>query len=278
MELLDMEIERLKKEKPVYKDVLCFYQNLLRLFKAVKEKIKPSFHISEENLKKRLDNGLPVFQWDMTSYSEDDLKKCLRIVMELLPENRADKSGGILSSIENGKLKINEMLKEFTSKNLKYFEEMTQFDKETVKLLEIFSYILLKPVMEEELLHFQKKLENIKWNEAFCPFCGFLPSLAVIAGEEGHKFLDCSLCGHMWGFPRLLCISCKKEVKEYFYNPDDESCKVELCGECKNYTKVFDERNSAPLYPSLVKDLITLHMDVIAKEKGFSKESRSLFF
>jgi len=278
MEALDKEIEKLKREKPVYKEILCFYQNLLRLFKEVKGKIKPSFEISEGDFNKRIDNGFPVYKWDEALYSEDELKKCLKIFLDFLPEDKTKKLNQISSIIERDNFTISPILKEFSTKNLTYFKQMEQFEEETVKLLEVFSYLVLKPIVEEELLKFQKKLEKIKWNEAFCPFCGFSPSYALIEQEEGFKYLNCSLCGHMWRFPRLLCINCKKELKEYFYDPDDQTCRIELCNECKNYIKVFDARGNIYGYPPLVKDLITLHMDVIAKEKGFTKESGSLFF
>ncbi|MBW2642910.1 MAG: formate dehydrogenase accessory protein FdhE [Deltaproteobacteria bacterium] len=72
---------------------------------------------------------------------------------------------------------------------------------------------------------------------------------------------------------RLSCSVCdNKEQKflKYFYGEGEESYRIDLCDKCHHYIKTIDVRDLEESDPSL-EDLATLHLDVVAAQKGYER-------
>jgi formate dehydrogenase accessory protein FdhE len=106
-----------------------------------------------------------------------------------------------------------------------------------------------------------------------CPACGGRPLMARHADPDGNRFLHCSVCGREWAYPRMACCSCGEtdhRQLETMYVPEDEGHRVYLCAACRRYTKAVDERLlGGRAYPPL-EDMITLHLDELARERGYT--------
>ena len=110
------------------------------------------------------------------------------------------------------------------------------------------------------------------WRKGYCPVCGSAPGLAVL-GEEGRRTLSCSFCRHQWLAPRIFCAFCENTQTDqlhYFYAEEEKDLRVDVCDHCHKYLKTVDAREaSQPLVPPL-EQVATLHLDIIAAEKGFT--------
>ncbi len=111
-----------------------------------------------------------------------------------------------------------------------------------------------------------------RWEHGFCPTCGGAPLLAEQRGLEQLRFLRCGLCASAWQADRLLCPFCgTRDHKQlaYLHAEGDEQRRAATCDACHGYIKVL--ATLAPLAPAalLVEDLATLHLDMIALERGY---------
>lgn len=109
-----------------------------------------------------------------------------------------------------------------------------------------------------------------------CPACGGRPLMGKHAEPDGHRYLRCVLCGHEWAYPRMACPACgdpDQTKMESFFVTGDEGHRVYLCATCKRYTKVSDERLLGGRVYLPLEDMVTLHLDDLARERGYTPVS-----
>jgi FdhE protein len=115
--------------------------------------------------------------------------------------------------------------------------------------------------------------QGAAWDGGHCPTCGSWPLLGEFRGLEQTRFLRCGLCGTGWEFPRLRCPFCDtqdhRQLLFLHADGDGERYRAATCEHCRGYVKMV----STLLAPSepllLVLDLATLHLDLVAAERGF---------
>jgi FdhE protein len=140
----------------------------------------------------------------------------------------------------------------------------------------IFSFFIqssIRPSIEAGVEQLRGELDPETWRKGHCPACGSLPSLSLLKGEEGRRYLLCSFCGYQWRTDRLSCPACnnkEQESLEYFCGEGEEAFRIDLCDRCHRYIKTIDYRSLEESDPSL-EDLATLHLDVLAAQKGYRR-------
>ncbi len=152
-------------------------------------------------------------------------------------------------------------------------EEISERISVSLNQLNFLGIISIKPslrVIEKNLP--KDLLEGIPWRRTYCPVCGSSPSLLLLKEKEGKRFGACSWCEHQWLMNRIECPYCENQVQEslgYFSIEDDEVYRIEYCDVCKHYYKTMDCRplEAEPL--TFLEELTTLHLDMIAKKKGY---------
>jgi formate dehydrogenase maturation protein FdhE len=106
-----------------------------------------------------------------------------------------------------------------------------------------------------------------------CPRCGLAPHFGAIYEDEGHRDMECWLCGEKWRINRLECPACHENRQEqlgYFSIEEMPLCRVSFCRSCHKYVKVFDIRQWAEKNPNLwILHLATLMCDDLAACEGF---------
>jgi FdhE protein len=111
------------------------------------------------------------------------------------------------------------------------------------------------------------------WKQTYCPNCGGWPLLGEHRGLEQLRYLRCGLCGGDWQVDRLLCPFCgTREHADlgYLHVEGADHERAVTCEHCNGYLKVL--ASLAPLAPLdlVVQDLATLHLDMIALERGYA--------
>jgi FdhE protein len=117
------------------------------------------------------------------------------------------------------------------------------------------------------------------WNRGSCPTCGALPMMAqLVPAEVGRRrFLACGQCHTRWKHRRIVCPHCANEdanrlaVLEVQGEP---GLRLDVCDACKGYVKTYDGEGQEAL---LLADWPTLHLDVLAGERGFERRGASLY-
>jgi formate dehydrogenase maturation protein FdhE len=137
------------------------------------------------------------------------------------------------------------------------------------------SRAVLRPYVE--LLRAARMPPDRVHRQGRCPLCGGAPWVA--ARREGSllegakRMLACSLCGGEWLFGRILCPSCLEENPERlpsFTSQTHPTVRIEACETCRRYVKSLDLSEDARPIPE-VDDLVSLSMDLWAREQGFER-------
>jgi FdhE protein len=106
-----------------------------------------------------------------------------------------------------------------------------------------------------------------------CPVCGSPPELSLLKGEHGLRHCLCSHCGFVWGVDRVSCAACGNKAPvflQYLHVEGEGAHRVDLCDRCHRFIKTIDCRSLEEPDPCL-EDLATLHLDVVAAEKGYTR-------
>jgi len=272
LENLKKRLQQLKMKRPGYKEILNFYQKIREEQEKTKSslKIKPlSFKKEWKDLLKR--EGFPLlekkdFSVDLTSSVA--LFHALCKLGKGTNPHLAEQVKKIEEAIAQKKLDLNQVFMGEV-KAEKVMDEL-DFDQK------IFPFLLhesLKPSIEAGVKKLHQELDAENWPKGYCPVCGSLPYLALLKGEGGRRYLLCSYCGYEWRVDRLLCPFCGNkdpDSLQYFYGEGEETFRIDTCGKCKQYIKTIDARNIELIDPAL-EDLATLHLDLLASQKGFKK-------
>jgi len=117
------------------------------------------------------------------------------------------------------------------------------------------------------------------WGRAQCPTCGSLPGMAQLVRESGTsvRWLACGCCRTRWRYRRIGCPFCGTVAPEHLAIlelEDEERLRIDVCGQCKGYLKTYTGEEDEDLFLS---DWPTLHLDIIARERGFERVGASLY-
>lgn len=144
-------------------------------------------------------------------------------------------------------------------------------------------WILAQNALNPSLYAWRRQLtpivDEISWYKGSCFICGAGAILGELQGNNQVKHLRCIQCGADWPFRRLQCMYCGNEdhaTLGYLYPESQiQELRVEVCEKCKGYLKVIT--TFSPIQPEMlpVEDLATLHLDYIAQERGYVRQSGS---
>ena len=128
----------------------------------------------------------------------------------------------------------------------------------------------LVPVRLKEYAFWQEE----GWAKTSCPVCGRQPVLAHLRKEkEGRaRFLLCDGCHTEWPFARVGCVYCGNEdlTQMHILEPEGESAmRMDVCDKCHSYLKTYNEEGAESVY---LQDWATIHLDLLAEEKGLHKK------
>ena len=117
------------------------------------------------------------------------------------------------------------------------------------------------------------------WLRGYCPTCGSPPAMAQLVGiDPGRmRLLSCGCCSTRWRYRRIGCPFCE--------TPDDHRLsalaiegekylRIDFCQSCRAYLKTYNGEGSEPLF---LADWTSLHLDVIARDRGLKRLANSLY-
>jgi hypothetical protein len=137
-----------------------------------------------------------------------------------------------------------------------------------------FSYSLavsfaLAPYLQRAAEVILPQLDVSLWSAQHCLVCGGSPNFALLESTRGARQLMCSRCNAIWNYRRIGCAFCGTSEKQTYYPSPDGVYRLYVCPSCNRYLKTMDLREvSRTVYP-VVERLLTVGMDLAAREEGF---------
>jgi FdhE protein len=120
---------------------------------------------------------------------------------------------------------------------------------------------------------------TVVWGRPYCPVCGSLPAMGQLAHtKQGRaRLLSCGCCGSRWSFSRTTCPFCENQDQDrlrILEAEQEEMFRVDVCGACNGYLKTYLNEGDEALF---LADWSTLHLDVLARNKGLLRKAASLY-
>ena len=122
--------------------------------------------------------------------------------------------------------------------------------------------------------------EDVRWPHGLCPTCAAQPVMAqLVSASDGRKrrLLVCGQCRTRWSHKRIGCPHCDNEdatTLAVLEVEGDPGLRLDVCEACKGYVKTVD---GSPEEELLLEDWPTLHLDVLATERGYQRRGASLY-
>jgi len=118
-----------------------------------------------------------------------------------------------------------------------------------------------------------------RWLRSYCPTCGSGPSMSQLVGIDPgrQRFLSCGCCGTRWRFRRIGCPFCETPEAQrlaVLAIEGERSLRIDYCESCGAYLKTYNGEGSEGL---LLADWTSLHVDLIASDRGLKRLASSLY-
>ena len=132
----------------------------------------------------------------------------------------------------------------------------------------------LRPVVNA----FDRWRDDQRWLRRYCPTCGSLPAMAQLVGIDSarKRLLSCGCCGTRWQFKRTGCPFCETDSQRLSsVSIEGESgLRIDHCDSCGGYLKTYDGQGNEAF---LLSDWSSLHLDLIAQDRGLKRHAASLY-
>jgi FdhE protein len=123
-----------------------------------------------------------------------------------------------------------------------------------------------------------------RWRRRYCPTCGSPPAMAQMTQVTGLgsadsarlRLLSCGCCGTRWQFPRTGCPFCEVDSQRLasLAVEGEATLRIDHCGACGGYLKTYVGQGDEAL---LLSDWSSLHLDLLAQDRGLKRLAASLF-
>lgn len=129
--------------------------------------------------------------------------------------------------------------------------------------------LVLAPYLQVACEGIQPRIPPSSWHREDCPVCGGKPCFAALTSDTAPRTLLCPRCFGEWTYGRIGCPFCKTRDSQTYYPSDDGRYRLYVCEVCHHYLKTADERERGPDLCLPVANLVTVAMDLAAREKGY---------
>jgi FdhE protein len=145
-------------------------------------------------------------------------------------------------------------------------------------MLRYIGWMVMARYLSRVVRQFDAWREEEDWLRSYCPTCGSLPAMAQLAGIESRvRHLSCGCCGTRWRFERTRCPFCENRDDHRLAVvtiEGEEGLRIDYCESCSGYLKTYAGTGSECL---LLADWSSLHLDIIAGDRGLKRVAASLY-
>jgi len=133
----------------------------------------------------------------------------------------------------------------------------------------------LRPVVDA----FSDWRDEERWLRSYCPTCGSLAAMAQLVGTDPGRlrFLSCGCCRSRWRYRRTGCPFCQS-VDDHRLAvvavEGEAGLRIDYCEACSGYVKTYEGQGNESV---LLADWTSLHLDIIARDRGLMRCAGSLY-
>jgi FdhE protein len=118
-----------------------------------------------------------------------------------------------------------------------------------------------------------------QWLRSYCPTCGAAPAMGQLIGVDPGRLrlLSCGCCGTRWQFRRIGCPFCESTDTHHLSAiviAGEKYLRIDYCQSCQAYLKTYNGEGNEPLF---LADWTSLHLDIIARDRGLKRLAASLY-
>lgn len=146
-------------------------------------------------------------------------------------------------------------------------------------LLQYLGWTVLERYLRPLVAAFAAWRDEERWLLSYCPACGAPPSMAQLKGKDPGRLrmLFCGCCHSRWRYRRTGCPFCEKEDDHRLAAVAVEGeggLRIDYCEDCRGYLKTYNGEGNENV---LMLDWTSLHLDVIARDRGLKRMAASLY-
>ena len=121
--------------------------------------------------------------------------------------------------------------------------------------------------------------EEEQWLRNYCPICGAQPAMGQLVGVEPGRlrFLSCGCCSTRWRYRRTGCPFCESADDHRLSAlaiEGEKYLRIDYCQSCRAYLKTYDGAGNELVF---LADWTSLHLDIIARDRGLKRLAASLY-
>jgi len=276
---LEKRVETLVRLRPSHKELLEFYGAILKEQLKAREAGQPEGVLKADAADLREEGQLPLLQGRDVPVDVESAKKLFRSLCRVAKrENQTLQEGieKIQKATRRRRIDIDRFLAEMNLPDPPYAQEVSSSLGLNRDILIFLGRASIQPFVEKTAAFLGEGADLKGWSKSICPICGSLPVLSELTGDEGRRMLICSFCGYRWKGLRMVCAFCGTEdqgAHRYLFIEGDEGVRIDVCDKCKKYIKTIDTRETGHSTFPLLEYIGTLHLDILAQEKGYQRGS-----
>ncbi len=276
-EQLKKRISWFREKKPVYKEILDFYEVIWEAQDEIEAavKVKP-IEIKESLKEMKLREGFPLLKKEDFYVDISASQKLFASILERgekFPTRLREEMAKLKQAFLDKSLDIEKVLSKYLDE--KFLKDTADEFKIDYPALSFLVRTSVEPSIKANAGQFKgEKITLDNWPNGYCPICGSQPRIAEVRGEGGQKYALCSFCGYEWRIARVTCPFCgNKDQKtlHYLFVEEEEYYRADFCDQCHQYLKGVDSRKLDYKPVLLLEDLVTFHLDILASKKGFQR-------
>jgi FdhE protein len=271
---VEKAVARLTANRPAYASLLGFYGPVFAAqIKSATDTAPAAIAVDESSLKMKVREGFSLitpadFTLDMPA-AEALLEKVCGIAAAA-GEKLSD-AGKALARVMAEQESLEGLFRDVID-NKGRVEALAEKSGVPADMVSLLIYLSVRPGIEAGSRQLAGYLPENENGHGACPICGRAPIIGEL-DADGRLWVHCSLCGHRWPVERMVCLFCGNRdsaALEYLYSENEPEYRVYLCNACRHYLKVVDTRKLERVFYPPLEQVVSLHLDLMASEKGFT--------
>jgi FdhE protein len=282
LELLDRRVSALRRAHPEAEEPLSLQSLLIRTaLGAARAPEAPPFPLPREQVVARVRSGVPMLHDQpvrLDIHFAADLFS--RLVNALRDRDDAELQAGldgIVAASTAGRIDPERLFSEAFVQHHSHLTDLAIQVEVEPELLATLAGQSVAPILRayaERLMPLVERATDGDWTVGYCPVCGGWPLVGELRGIELARWLRCAGCGSGWRSQRLLCPYCANTDYHSLGTltiEAEQRFRIAVCERCHSYLKVCNAFDPAPAALLPLEDVISLHLDVAAIERGYHR-------
>lgn len=267
------QLDQLVEARPALRDAAALQGAILRAIGRAAPQAG-ALDMAPARAAEKLEGGVPLLRGERVPLSVHAVQALMIDLCRAMREHQdvAGPAGEIAVAIEQGALDVEALVQEVLGGQGEAIRERAAALGVGADMLCTLLRFSLFPALER-LASQLGPLRVAPWRQGYCPTCGSWPLLGEYRGLEQTRFLRCGLCATEWPFDRLLCPFCGSRSHDdlgYLHVEGEEQKRAATCERCRGYIKMLATLTPIAPLELIVLDLATLHLDIVALEKGYA--------